>query len=54
MKVEIDKETKGHIRVGWWLRHKYKKRALTVGHYKVALQLRKQGIPLEIARLILL
>lgn len=33
---------------------KYRVRAMTVGHYKVALQLKKQGIPLEIAKLILL
>ena len=40
--------------IGLWLRIKYRMRVKEVGYYVVAKQLRKQGIPLEVARLILL
>lgn len=40
--------------VGDYIVSKYRRRAKQAGYYKAALQLKKQGIPLEIARLILL
>ena len=40
--------------VGYFVVSKYRARARKAGYFAVALQLRKQGIPLEIARLILL
>ena len=40
--------------LGYWIRLKYQMRVNESGYYIVARQLRKQGIPLEIARLILL
>lgn len=42
------------VYVGDWIMQKYRARASESGTYVVARQLRKQGIPLEIARLILL
>lgn len=40
--------------IGYWLRIKYRTLASEVGYYQVAKNLRKQGIPLEMARAILL
>ena len=40
--------------IGYWIRLKYRMRVQDAGYYIVARQLRKQGIPIEIARLILL
>jgi hypothetical protein len=40
--------------IGAYIRAKYRARVQEAGTYVVAKQLRKQGIPLEVARLILL
>lgn len=40
--------------LGYWIMIKYRMRAQESGYYIAAKQLRKQGIPLEVARLILL
>ena len=40
--------------LGYWIMIKYRMRAQESGYYVAAKQLRKQGIPHEIARLILL
>ena len=41
-------------RIGDYFFRKYRDRAAKVGYYKAALQMRKQGIPLEVTRAILL
>lgn len=41
------------LTIGFWIRAKYRLRAQQGGHYAAAKQLRKQGIPLEVALLIL-
>lgn len=40
--------------IGYWFVRKYRTAALERGHFAVAQQLRKQGVPLEVARLVLL
>lgn len=40
--------------IGHWMQTKFKARAKESGHYTAALQLKKQGVPLWLARLILL
>lgn len=40
--------------IGYWFVRKYRSAAQERGHFAVASQLRKQGVPLEVARLILL
>lgn len=40
--------------LGYWLVQKYRTAARERGYFAVAAQLRKQGVPLEVARLILL
>lgn len=44
----------GYNLIGHWHYHKGQARAKESGHYAAALQLRKQGVPLWLARLILL
>lgn len=41
-------------RIGEFFIAKYRQRAAQAGFHTVALQLRKQGVPLDVARLILL
>lgn len=43
-----------HITIAHWFITKGRRRAREVGYYAAAVQLRKQGVPLSIARLILL
>ena len=40
--------------IGWYFFEKYRARARESGVFVVAKQLRKQGVPVEVARLILL
>lgn len=44
----------GYNLIGHWVYHKHQARAKESGTYTAALQLRKQGVPLWLARLILL
>lgn len=40
--------------IGWYFFEKYRARAKEAGVFTVAKQMRKQGVPVEIVRLILL
>ena len=39
--------------IGFWFVHKYRTAATERGHFAVATQLRKQGVPLDVALVIL-